>query len=137
MGRFLSSLALACWLQLGLTIPLYTKILVCLCQLFCLVVQTRKSYRGLWQGLQQKIGLRTSLSTGLHLQLCCLDVDYLGSWHGSQLGRRYTTWVTEICPSGTSIRFAFPLTCDPVYGWTESPNLLCYKLFMKSLTIPF
>lgn len=40
-------------------------------------------------------------------------------------------------PSGTSIRFAFPLTRDPLYGWTESPNLLCYKLFMKSLAIPF
>lgn len=90
-GGYPSPRALVCWLQLGLTTPLYTEIRGCLCQLFSLVGQTRKGYRGVRQDLQQKVGPRTSLTTGLHLQLCCLNVDYLGSWHGPQLGRRYTT----------------------------------------------
>lgn len=99
----------------GLAIPLYTEIQGCLCQLCWLVGQTRKGHRGLWQGLQQKAGPKTSLSTGLHLRFCCLDVDYLGSWHGPQLGRRYTTWATGVRPSGTSIRsyIVFPLTPTP------------------------
>lgn len=54
------------------------------------------SYSALWdrpgritevlqQGLQQKIGTRTSPSTWLPLQLCCLTVVYLENWCGPQL----------------------------------------------------
>lgn len=120
---------------LGPTTSFYTKITGSLYELFCLVGQTRNGYRGLWQGLQQKAGTSISLSTGLHFQLHYLDVDCLGSWHEPQLGRKNTTWATEVYPSGTSVRLAFPLTHNPAYGQTASANPFCDKVFMKSLAI--
>lgn len=136
MGRYPRSSALPCWLQLGLAVSLYAETQGCLWQLFWLVGQIRKGYRGLQQGLQQKVGPRTSPSTGLHLHLCCPSMDFLGSWRGLQQGRKYTTCETGAHASGLSIMFTFPLTHNHACGCIEFPTPFCYKILMNSFAIP-